>query len=105
MMKQEMSSRYIIEEIKISDIIISKQIEDAMTEKVESEQLKLEKKYILDREHQEAEYNLKVQSTLTKEILQFKAIETAKEIVESTNSKTIIIGNGDGDLPIILGGP
>ena len=44
-----------------------------MTKKVESEQLKLEKKYILDKERQEeAEYNLKVQPTLTKQILQFK---------------------------------
>jgi hypothetical protein len=31
-------------------------------------------------------------------------VEATQEIAKSTNSKVIVIGNGDGDLPIILGG-
>ena len=116
MMKAELSSRHIIiEEIKISDIIISDEIEASITRVVKAEQLMLEQKYVKERALEEkaikliqadaeAEYNLKVMPTLTKQILQFKGIEATKEIANSSNSKVIVIGNGDGDLPIILGG-
>ena len=116
MMKEEMSTRHIvIKEIKISDIIISQKIEAAITRVVEAEQLKLEQEYVKQRALEEkdikliqadaeAEYNLKVMPTLTKQILQFKGIEATKEIARSPNSKVIVIGNGKGDLPIILGG-
>ena len=33
----------------------------------------------------------------------FQRVETTQEIAKSQNSKVIVIGNGDGDLPIILG--
>ena len=33
-----------------------------------------------------------------------KGVEATQEIAKSPNSKVIVIGNGDGDLPIILGG-
>ena len=116
MMKEEMSTRHIvIEEIKISDIIISEEIEASITRVVKAEQLMLEQKYVKERALEEkdikliqadaeAEYNLRVMPTLTKQILQFKGIEATKEIAKSTNAKVIVIGNGDGDLPIILGG-
>jgi len=116
MMKAEMSTRHIvIEEIKISDIIISSDIEASITRVVKAEQLMLEQKYVKERAREEkeikliqaeaeAEANLKVQPTLTPEVLQFKGIEATKEIAKSPNSKVIVIGNGEGDLPIILGG-
>ncbi|MGY8989458.1 MAG: SPFH domain-containing protein, partial [Flavobacteriales bacterium] len=116
MMKAELSSRHIIiEEIKISDIIISDEIEASITRVVKAEQLMLEQKYVKERALEEkaikliqadaeAEYNLKVMPTLTHQILQFKGIEATKEIAKSPNSKVIVIGNSDGDLPIILGG-
>ena len=116
MMKAELSSRHIIiEEIKISDIIISDEIEASITRVVKAEQLMLEQKYVKERALEEkaikliqadaeAEYNLKVMPTLTKQILQFKGIAATKEIAKSPNSKVIVIGNGEGDMPIILGG-
>jgi regulator of protease activity HflC (stomatin/prohibitin superfamily) len=116
MMQDEMSTRHIvIEEIKISDIIISSDIEASITRVVKAEQLMLEQKYVKERALEEkeikliqadaeAEANLKVQPTLTSQILQFKGIEATKEIAKSPNSKVIVIGNGEGDLPIILGG-
>ena len=33
-----------------------------------------------------------------------KGIEATEKLAASPNSKIIVIGNGDGDLPIILGG-
>jgi len=48
--------------------------------------------------------NKALNSSLTDNILKHKAIETTGKLIESTNSKVFVIGNGDGDLPIILGG-
>ena len=116
MMQDELAERHItIEEIKISDIIISTDIERAITEKVEAEQLALKQQYVLDKELQEAErkrieaqgisdFQSIVNQTITAQLLKWKGIEATQEIAKSTNSKVIVIGNGDGDLPIILGG-
>ena len=45
-----------------------------------------------------------VTKTITPSLLKWKGVETTQEIAKSPNSKVIVIGNGDGDLPIILGG-
>ena len=115
-MQLELASRHIvIEEIKISDIIISADIEKAITEKVEAEQLALKQQYVLDKERQEAErkkieangiaeFQRIVNKTITPQLLKWKGVETTQEIAKSENAKVIVIGNGDGDLPIILGG-
>ena len=116
MMQSELITRNIdIEEIKISDIIISADIEQAITEKVEAEQLALKQQYVLDKERQEAErkqieangiaeFQRIVNKTITPQLLKWKGVEATQEIAKSTNSKVIVVGNGDGDLPIILGG-
>ena len=115
-MKEELSTRHIIiEEIKISDIIISAKIEQAIEEKVEAEQLALKQKYVLDKERQEAErkeieangiakFQEIISKTITPALLKWKGVEATQEIAKSQNAKVIVIGNGDGDLPIILGG-
>ena len=45
-----------------------------------------------------------VNQTITPQLLKWKGVEATQEISKSENSKVIVIGNGDGDLPIILGG-
>ena len=45
-----------------------------------------------------------VNRTITPQLLKWKGVEATQEISKSPNSKVIVIGNGDGDLPIILGG-
>ena len=47
---------------------------------------------------------LSVRKILGLHFLKWKGVEATQEIAKSTNSKVIVIGNGDGDLPIILGG-
>ncbi|WP_157844937.1 hypothetical protein [Methylocucumis oryzae] len=46
-----------------------------------------------------------VQSTLTPDILKWKGILATQALADSDNAKTIVIGNGGNQLPIILGGP
>jgi c-di-AMP phosphodiesterase-like protein len=41
---------------------------------------------------------------LTDELLKMRGIEATRELTKSENSKVIIIGSGEGGLPIILGG-
>ena len=43
-----------------------------------------------------------VTKTITPQLLKWKGIETTQELSKSPNSKVIVIGNGEGDLPIIL---
>ena len=45
-----------------------------------------------------------VNRTITPQLLKWKGVEATQEISKSPNSKVIVIGNGDGDLPIIVGG-
>ena len=42
--------------------------------------------------------------TINPELLKKKGIEATEKLDSSKNAKVIFIGNGDGDLPIILGG-
>jgi regulator of protease activity HflC (stomatin/prohibitin superfamily) len=51
-----------------------------------------------------AEFQKIVNRTITPQLLKWKGVEATQEISKSPNSKVIVIGNGDGDLPIILGG-
>jgi len=51
-----------------------------------------------------AKFQKIVNQTITPQLLKWKGVEATQEIAKSSNSKVIVIGNGDGDLPIILGG-
>ena len=51
-----------------------------------------------------AEFQKIVNRTITPQLLKWKGVEATQEIAKSSNAKVIVIGNGDGDLPIILGG-
>ena len=51
-----------------------------------------------------SEFQKIVTRTITPQLLKWKGIEATQEISKSPNSKVVVIGNGDGDLPIILGG-
>ena len=51
-----------------------------------------------------SEFQRIVNRTITPQLLRWKGVETTQELAKSPNSKVIVIGNGEGDLPIILGG-
>jgi len=79
MIKEELLSYHINIDILILDIIISEKLRESIKEyKNKLERLKEEQKYISE---------------------ELEVINKKEQ-----NSKVIIIGNGDGDLPIILGG-
>lgn len=103
----------IIDAILIRSVELPSNLRAAIETKLEEEQLSLQYEYKLDRERKEAERriieaqakadaNRILNASLTDKILQDKGIEATLELAQSPNSKVVIVGGGDGGLPLIL---
>ncbi|MGR9012013.1 MAG: prohibitin family protein [Gammaproteobacteria bacterium] len=114
--ESEVEKNYIvIQDVILQQVILPKQVEAAIEAKIEQKQLSEAYQYRLARETQEAkrkkieaeginEYNVIVNQSLNKDILKWKGIQATQALAESDNAKIVVIGNGDNQLPIILGG-
>ena len=114
--KARVESKYInIDAILIRDVTLPPTLQIAIEQKLKQEQESLEYEFKIDKARKEAErkeieargiseFQRIVNRTITPQLLKWKGVEATQEIAKSTNSKVIVIGNGDGDLPIILGG-
>ncbi|MDT4332332.1 prohibitin family protein [Methylomonas sp. MED-D] len=112
----EVEKNYIyIQDVVLQQVILPKQVEDAIEAKIEQKQLSEAYQYKLARETQEAErkkieadgiynYNTRISQSLNNDVLKWKGIEATRALAESNNAKTVIIGNGGNQLPIIIGG-
>ncbi|MEJ6613096.1 MAG: prohibitin family protein [Saprospiraceae bacterium] len=103
----------IIDAVLIRSVKLPAKLEEAIEQKLKEEQLSLQYRYKLDRERQEAERriieaqakadaNRILNASLTDKILKDKGIEATLELAKSPNTKTVIIGGGEGGLPLIL---
>ncbi len=101
--------------LAIRSIKLPPQITEAIENKLKQEQEALAYQYRLEKEKSEAERkriaaegeaqaNKIINSSLTKELLKMRGIEATSQLANSNNSKVVIVGGGDGGLPIILGG-
>ena len=99
----------------IRSIKLPEQIKNAIENKLEQEQEALAYEFRLDREQSEAERkriaaegeaaaNKIINSSLTDELLKMRGIEATQQLANSPNAKVIVIGAGDGGLPLILNG-
>jgi prohibitin 1 len=104
-----------LDAILIRDVTLPKTLQAAIENKLRQEQEALEYEFKLLKEKKEAErkrieaagisdFQRIVTKTITPQLLKWKGVETTQELAKSPNSKIVVIGNGDGDLPIILGG-
>ena len=104
-----------LDAILIRDVTLPKTLQMAIENKLKQEQEALEYEFKILRETKEAErkrieaqgisdFQRIITKTITPQLLKWKGIEATQEISKSPNSKVVVIGNGDGDLPIILGG-
>lgn len=98
-----------IDDILIRDIRLPEAIREAIEQKLVEEQNYLKYEYVLKREENEAERKrieaegIQVfQRTSGISILQWRGIEATLELAKSNNAKIIIMGNGEGQLPVIL---
>ena len=98
----------------IRSIRLPDQIKNAIEKKLKEEQEALAYEYRLERERSEAERkqiqaegearaNEIISESLTPELLKMRGIEATLKLSESQNSKVVVIGSGDGGLPVILG--
>ena len=100
--------------VLVRDVTLPIAIREAIERKLNQEQEALEYEFRIEKARQEAERqridaegkataNRILSASLTQKILQEKGIEATIKLSESSNAKVIVIGSGEGGLPIILG--
>lgn len=107
---REVSKRYVlVDDVIITRSIIPEYVQKAIQQKLEQKELAKAQEYRLmqvttEREIKriEADINTILNGTLTTNLLTMKGIEATRELATSPNSKVIVIGSGDGGLPVIL---
>lgn len=98
----------------IRSINLPDKIKLAIEDKLQQEQEALAYQFRLDREKSEAERkriaaegestaNKIINNSLTPALLKMRGIEATLKLAESTNTKVVVIGQGDDGLPLILG--
>ena len=103
----------VLENILIRNIALPQSVKSTIEQKIQAEQEAQKMQFVLLKEKQEAErkrveaqgiadYQAKINSTLTPELLKYEQIKAYKEMATSQNSKTIIMGSGNS--PVILDG-
>jgi len=109
------SAKYVnLDAVLIRSVELPAKLKDAIELKLETEQEAFQYEFRLDKERAEAERKIieataKAESnrilsqSLTDKILTEKGIEATLELAKSPNSKVVIVGGGDGGMPIILG--
>merc|ERR1712146_760943 len=114
--RAKVEPKYItLDAILIRDVTLPQTLRTAIEQKLKQEQEALEYDFKIQKAQKEAErkeieangiskFQRIVNQTITPQLLKWKGVEATQEISKSENSKVIVIGNGDGDLPIILGG-
>ena len=102
-----------LDAVLIRSVELPATLKNAIEQKLQEEQLSFQYEFKLDRERKEAERkiieaqakadaNKILNASLTDKILQDKGIEATLELAQSPNSKVVIVGSGDGGLPLIL---
>ncbi|GAB2768625.1 prohibitin family protein [Salinimicrobium soli] len=103
-----------INEVLVRDVSLPSTIKDAIERKLRQEQESLEYEFRLTKAEQEAERqridaegkaraNEILAASLTDKVLKEKGIQATLELAKSPNSKVVVIGGGEGGMPIILG--
>lgn len=113
--KKILDKQYIqLNEVLVRDVTLPPAIKDAIERKLRQEQESLEYEFRLEKATKEAEKvrieaqgkadaNTILSASLTDKILKDKGIDATLELSKSPNAKVVIVGSGDGGLPLILG--
>lgn len=127
MNKSLTSLGFVVEEVLLRNVILPEAIQKAIEQKLEAEQESQKQQFVNEKERQAIAFDLekaKQEATrkkieaqgiadsqrllsqgLTEELIQLKAIEATQKLAESENSKVIIIGGGENQLPLLLQNP
>ena len=111
-----LEDKYIeVQNIIIRNVILPKNVTDAINLKLAADQAQQKMKFVLLKETQEAErkrieargiadFQRIITQGLTKNLLRWKGIEATEKLAQSPNTKIVVIGSGESGLPLILGG-
>lgn len=113
--KKILDQQYVqLNEVLVRDVALPETIKQAIETKLKQEQESLEYEFRLEKARKEADRqrieaegkanaNKILSASLTDKILLEKGIDATIKLSQSPNSKVIVIGSGEGGLPIILG--
>jgi len=113
--KKIVGNQYIqLNEVLVRDVTLPTTIKEAIERKLKQEQEALEYEFRLEKARKEAERqkidaegkataNTILSASLTDKILKEKGIEATLQLAKSPNAKVVVVGSGDGGMPIILG--
>ncbi len=112
---EDRESFVIVENVLIRSIKLPEIVKMAIQKKVEQKHMADAYVYRLEREQQEAKrkeieargierFQQIIHGSISEQYLKWKGIDATLELARSNNAKIVVIGTGDGDLPIILGG-
>mmetsp|Transcript_35062 Transcript_35062/g.76856 ORF Transcript_35062/g.76856 Transcript_35062/m.76856 type:complete len:299 (-) Transcript_35062:269-1165(-) len=111
---QKLSGRgIVIEDVLLKDISLPSELSKSIEAKVQAEQEAARMKFVLAKEEQEAQrkaieakgissFQKIVSEGISPELLKWKGIEATQEFASSPNTKIVMVGNSDNDLPVIL---
>lgn len=100
-----------IQDVKLTIIELPKIVENAIVEKYQQEQLMLAYRYKLEREQKEADRKRTEAAGIrdfsqiagkSVDLLHWRGLEVASEFAKSPNAKFVVLGGGQGALPMIL---
>lgn len=115
-MQNLLKDKYVeVQNIIIRNVILPKNVSDAINEKLAADQAQQKMQFVLMKETQEAErkrieaqgiadFQRIITQGLTKNLLLWKGIEATEKLAESPNTKVVVIGSSESGLPLILGG-
>jgi prohibitin 1 len=102
-------------DVLIRNIELPANLRESIERKLQQEQESLEYEFRIEKASKEAE-RMKIEAegvrkfqeivtqSITPDLLKWKGIEATIELAKSPNSKVVVIGGGDGGMPLILGG-
>ena len=105
----------IVENVLLRDLQLPDTLKHAIEAKQQAQQEAQRMEFVLQREKQEAErkrveaggikdFQDIVSQGISDKLLEWKGIEATMELVKSTNSKVIVVGNSKNGLPLIYSG-
>jgi len=101
-----------VDAVLLKDIILPQSMSQAIQDKVNAEQATLQMEFVIEKQKKEAERMLIeaegikqaqviINSSLSKELLQYNYIQMMKGLVTSPNAKVIV---ADGKMPVMING-
>jgi regulator of protease activity HflC (stomatin/prohibitin superfamily) len=110
----EVAHRFVVvDDVIIREVKLPPRIHSAIESKIEQQQLLLAYEFRTRKEEEERrrkiieadgirQYNELVAASISPDVLKWHGIEATRELAKSPNSKVIVVGNGEGNLPVIL---